>query len=97
MLVLDSIFVRQSHRRQGLATELIKRLLVQLSSDPHNDQLLGLSQPVSNSMLVTTLRLLKSRPDLRDRVVLVDDSDGSRGNLWWSAIKLCKDRQIKWS
>ena len=111
IIVLDSIFVRKSHRHQGLATDLIKKLM-DIGPDhscedtcdhrecglaPVKPGLVGLSQPVSTSMLLVTLRLLKSRPDLRDRVVLVDDCDGSRGNLWWSAMKICKDRQIKWN
>jgi len=105
LVVIDSIFVRQSHRRQGLASDLVKKLLnVQKCPGDDNIQkcdsskacLLGLSQPVSTSMLLVTLRILKSHPEHRNRVVLLDDNDGSRGNLWWSAIKICKDRNIMW-
>ena len=47
-------------------------------------------------MLLVTLNLIRVQPVHRERVVLIDDSDGSKGNLWWSALKICKDRNIKW-
>merc|ERR1711973_391846 len=83
-VVIDSIFVRKSFRRQGLATALILYLL-----EPTKD-------PISTSMLLVTLDVLKKHPDHRKRVVIIDESSDDFGNLWWSAMKICKDRKISW-
>jgi len=94
-VVIDSIFVRKSFRRQGLATALILYLL-EPTKDSISTSLLGLSQPISTSMLLVTLDVLKKHPDHRKRVVIIDESSDDFGNLWWSAMKICKDRKISW-
>ena len=89
--VIDTVFVRQSHRRTGLASLLIQDLL---EGPKEGTSLLGLSQPISNGMFAVMLRFLLKHPTHRNSVFLIDKDDVGRQYLWWSAAKLARERNI---
>ncbi|TRY72986.1 hypothetical protein TCAL_08735 [Tigriopus californicus] len=88
MTILDTIFIDPRVRGRGHASCQLRGLL----ADNH----LGLSTPISNDMLVTCLKALRKSPPFRERLWLVDNFGGAgeRKNLWWSAVKLAKSRQL---
>lgn len=88
LTVLDTIFIDPRVRGRGHASTMLKGLL----ADNH----LGLSTPISNDMLITCLKALRKSPPSRERLWLVDNFGGAgeRKNLWWSAVKLAKSRNL---
>lgn len=87
--IIDTVFLRKNVRSQGHVTKFI---LKKLQQDPEQD--LGFSQPVSNQMLRSLLRLLKTAPEYRDRIWIVDEATEERQMLWWSAKKIARQRDI---
>ena len=78
MDIVDSVFIRRSHRRLGLTTKLLSTLC----QDNYDN--LGFSSPISNGMKILLMSYLKSHPEKRDKFWLcLDDGDtGSKKNLW---------------
>eukprot|EP00095_Tigriopus_kingsejongensis_P008015 maker-scaffold1844_size26589-snap-gene-0.5 protein:Tk08015 transcript:maker-scaffold1844_size26589-snap-gene-0.5-mRNA-1 annotation:"protein fam169b-like" len=87
--ILDTIFVDPRVRGRGLASSMLRSLL--------KEGELGLSSPVSNKMLITSLRSLQKYPQFRDKMWIVDNygENGEKKNLWWSAVKLLKARNLR--
>ena len=78
MDIVDSIFVRKSHRRKGHANGLLNYLL---ENYPDN---IGFSSPISNGMKVLLIKFLENRIDKRDSLWQCEDNGdvGSRLNIW---------------
>ncbi len=90
--ILDTLFIRRSHRGLGHARRLLSSLLLETSPNG----LVGLSQPISNGMLAASIKVLASElPEARRRLWTVDqEGDGERKNLWWSAPTLAEERGV---
>ena len=85
--MLDTIFILPSHRKRGHAKSLLLRLF-------RKQKHLALSSPVSTQMLVLCLRICASNPIWRENVWIIGDSAGEKQNMWWSAYKLTKERDL---
>ena len=70
---------------------LSKFLEAKLNDDSNE---LGFSDPVSNSMLIVLMKILKKNPNQRERIWLVNEENGERQILWWSAMKIARQRNI---
>lgn len=77
--IVDSIFIRKSHRRKGLATGLLQNL-----NNCYHDENIGFSSPLSNGMKKVLISFLSMHSDRRDNFWLcIDDGDvGNRNNIW---------------
>lgn len=85
--IVDTVFLRQSARSQGHVSNFVKG---QLATDSD----LGFSQPISNNMIKSLLKLAKKTPEFRERIWLVDQDSDERQVLWWSAAKLARQRHL---
>ena len=45
-------------------------------------------------MLIVLMKLLKKNPNQRERIWLVNEENGERQILWWSAMKIARQRNI---
>ena len=86
LVIVDTAFIQKKARGRGHLTSLIIELL--------KDNEVGFSEPISNKMLAAVLRLLKKRPDCRQKVWLVNESRHERQILWWSSAKLARQRNM---
>ena len=84
--IIDTVYIRKSARGNGYLSRFLKS---ELSSHE-----LGFSEPISNSMLVVLLKLLKKHPEHCERIWLVNEESGERQILCWSAMKLARQRQL---
>ena len=87
--IIDTVYIRKSARGHGF---LSKFLEAKLNNDDSNE--LGFSDPISNSMLIVLMKLLKKNPNQRERIWLVNEENGERQILWWSAMKIARQRNI---
>ena len=87
--IIDTVYIRKSARGHGF---LSKFLAAKLNNDDSNE--LGFSDPISNSMLIVLMKLLKKNPNQRERIWLVNEENGERQILWWSAMKIARQRNI---
>ena len=87
--IIDTVYIRKSARGHGF---LSKFLAAKLNNDDSNE--LGFSDPISNSMLILLMKLLKKNPNQRERIWLVNEENGERQILWWSAMKIARQRNI---
>ena len=71
---------------------LSKFLEAKLNNDDSNE--LGFSDPISNSMLIVLMKILKKNANQRERIWLVNEENGERQILWWSAMKIARQRNI---
>uniref|UniRef100_A0A672I1E7 Family with sequence similarity 169 member B n=1 Tax=Salarias fasciatus TaxID=181472 RepID=A0A672I1E7_SALFA len=80
--VLDSLQVRRSCRGRGLGL----RLLEDFCSTFQEEELLGISSPLSEGLVAVLRKLLGRRRDLRDRLYEVEAPEvlggGARRNIW---------------
>ena len=115
MIVLDTVFVRKSHRGNGDTKSLINQLLnapnfllSQTRVDHSENELLsrfGLSSPISNGMFCLLIRMIAKDSKyfsdvqnvtvpLKERIWLVDEVNGDCINVWWSVMKIARERSI---
>ena len=87
--IIDTVYIRKSARGHGF---LSKFLAAKLNNDDSNE--FGFSDPISNSMLIVLMKLLKKNPNQRERIWLVNEENGERQILWWSAMKIARQRNI---
>lgn len=87
--IIDTVYIQKSARGHGF---LSKFLAAKLNNDDSNE--LGFSDPISNSMLIVLMKLLKKNPNQRERIWLVNEENGERQILWWSAMKIARQRNI---
>lgn len=90
LVIVDTAFIRKKARGQGYLTSLI----ISLMQDSSTNVEVGFSEPISNKMLIAVLRLLRKRPDFRQRVWLVNEGRHERQILWWSSAKLARQRSM---
>ncbi|XP_051898348.1 protein FAM169B [Pristis pectinata] len=78
--VLDTVFVREKHRRLGLGLKMLSDFCSQFSTKED----LGISRPISLAMYRVCRRYLQSRPEEQDRLWEVEaPGDWSqRENVW---------------
>ena len=84
--IIDTVYIRKSARGNGYLTLFLKSCLTAKE--------LGFSEPISNSMLIVLIRLLKKYSEYREKIWLVNEENGERQILWWSAIKLSRQRNL---
>ncbi|XP_053573593.1 protein FAM169B isoform X2 [Bombina bombina] len=80
LTVLDTMFVRKTHRRHGLGTQMLEDYCQSFRSDAA----LGISYPISSAMYQVCIKFLNNHPDERDRLWEVEapgDWD-QRINIW---------------
>ena len=85
--IIDTVFIKKSARGLGSFTRFVQQRL-------KNTQDLGFSEPISNNMLVRLLKFLKSNPEARERIWLVNESTGKKVILWWSIIRIAKKQNV---
>ncbi|KAM6202420.1 protein FAM169B-like [Rhynchocyon petersi] len=78
--VLDTVFIRRQHRRQGLALALLQDFCETFQED----EALGVSCPISPAMLQVCRKFLLAHPEERGRLWEVEPpgSWGHRLNVW---------------
>ena len=84
--IVDTVYIRKSARGNGYLTSFLKTCLTAKE--------LGFSDPISNSMLIVLMKLLKKYPEYREKIWLINEENGERQILWWSAIKLARQRSL---
>ena len=108
MIILDTIFVRMSRRGKGHTRNLINQLLeapdlFSFRNIPNYS--LGISSPISNGMFGLLIRMIitngrnneksgQHKVSNKERLWLVCDMNDKRQNIWWTAPKLAKERQL---
>ena len=78
MDIVDSVFIRKSHRRLGLASQLLSKVVL------GSDQDIGFSNPLSNGMKSVIITFLSKHPEKRDNLWLCDDNGETscKKNIW---------------
>ncbi len=78
MDIVDSIFIRKSHRRKGHAYSLLNYLV-----ENYPDSI-GFSSPISNGMKELLIKFLINRIDKRDSLWQCEENGdiGKRLNIW---------------
>ncbi|XP_047622753.1 protein FAM169B-like isoform X1 [Phacochoerus africanus] len=78
--VFDTVFVRRSHRRQGLGLAMLQDFCQTF----REDEALGISWPISPAMYQVCRKLLAAHPEDRGRLWEVEPPGawGQRGNIW---------------
>ena len=84
--IIDTVYIRKSARGNGYLSLFLKSCLLTKE--------LGFSDPISNSMLLVLMKLLKKHPEYREKIWLVNEENGERQILWWSALKLARQRNL---
>lgn len=88
--IVDSVFIRKSHRRRGFGTKLLGELMKIYPSD------LGFSRPTSKGMIYLLLKIMKKNETKRDRFWLCSESggEGDKNNIWLSSSILNRKRNV---
>nr|XP_019582227.1 PREDICTED: protein FAM169B isoform X1 [Rhinolophus sinicus] len=78
--VLDTVFVRRKHRRQGLGVAMLRDFCATF----HEDEALGVSWPISPAMYQVCRKFLSAHPEERGRLWEVEPPGawGQRGSIW---------------
>ncbi|XP_035646936.1 protein FAM169B isoform X4 [Oncorhynchus keta] len=78
--VLDTVFVRTQWRRSGLALQILADFCKSLP----NEEVIGISCPISPSMIKVCSKYLQMHQDQRDRLYEVEAPGGwgQRRNIW---------------
>merc|ERR1712083_198501 len=96
MDVVDTIFVRKSHRRMGITQKLLKTIFSTQDENENTNILertllsnVGFSSPLSNGMLLLVVKMLSSRKEWRWRAweVTGGGGEGEKSILWIMAKK----------
>ena len=90
--IIDTVYIQKSARGHGFLSKFLEAKLNNNDDDDSNE--LGFSDPISNSMLIVLMKLLKKNPNQRERIWLVNEENGERQILWWSAMKIARQRNI---
>ncbi|KAL0968265.1 hypothetical protein UPYG_G00264480 [Umbra pygmaea] len=78
--VLDTVFVRTQWRRRGLALQILADFCASLQKEEE----IGLSYPITPSMIKVCKKFLVMNPELRDQLYEVEGPGawGQRRNIW---------------
>ncbi|XP_066096106.1 protein FAM169B-like isoform X2 [Saccopteryx bilineata] len=78
--VLDTVFVRRRHRRQGLGVAMLRDFCETF----RDEEALGISWPISPAMCQVCRKFLSARPEERERLWEVEPPGawGQRASIW---------------
>ncbi|XP_066211601.1 protein FAM169B-like isoform X4 [Saccopteryx leptura] len=78
--VLDTVFVRRRHRRQGLGVAMLRDFCETF----RDEEALGISWPISPAMYQVCRKFLSARPEERERLWEVEPPGawGQRASIW---------------
>ncbi|XP_055980775.1 protein FAM169B-like [Sorex fumeus] len=85
--VFDTVFVRTTHRRQGLALAMLQDFCATFPED----EALGISCPISPAMLQVCRKFLLTQPEEQGRLWAVEPPGdwGQRENIWLKVQLTC--------
>ncbi len=89
--VTDTIFISLAFRGRGYMRSYLKQ---RLDACELEDLQLAFSNPVSNKLLRVLLKFMKVNSGCRERIWIADEANKRRDVLWWSALKLTRDRGL---
>ncbi|XP_077905195.1 protein FAM169B-like [Ictidomys tridecemlineatus] len=93
--VLDTVFVRRKHRRQGLGTAMLQDFCETF----REDDALGLSCPISPAMYQVCRQFLLAHPEERGRLWEVEalGARGQRVNIWLKVQQQARLAEGEWN